>query len=153
MIITLEKEIQQVKPFRTAYHKAFVNIIFTGKWLLQFTADMLKPYSLTLQQYNILRILRGKYPGATTVLHVRKSMLDRMSDASRIIEHLRKKGLVERTVCERNRRQMDVKITQSGLHLLKEVEVHNELMDNKLSSLNEQEIRQLNLLLDKVRNR
>src|ERR1039458_3554105 len=88
----LEKEIHQVKPFRNDYHKASVNIVYTGKWMMQFHADILKPYGLTIQQYNILRILRGQYPNATTVKLIRERMLDRMSDASRIVELLRKRS-------------------------------------------------------------
>ena len=74
----LEKEIQQVKPFRNNYHKAAVNLIFTGKWMIQFHSDVFKQYNLTIQQYNILRILRGRNPGATTVKLIRERMLDRV---------------------------------------------------------------------------
>ena len=150
--MSLESEIFQVKPFRNSYHKAAVNIIHSGKWMLQFMADVLKPYSLTPQQYNILRILRGKYPEATTVIYIRERMLDRMSDASRIVELLRKKGLVERNVNEGNRRRMDVSITQKGLKLLEETEKDEERTDKYLTTLDEQEISQLNFLLDKLRN-
>jgi DNA-binding MarR family transcriptional regulator len=148
----LEKEIHQVKPFRNDYHKASVNIVYTGKWMMQFHADILKPYGLTIQQYNILRILRGQYPNATTVKLIRERMLDRMSDASRIVELLRKKGLVERTICAGDRRRMDVVITQLGIYRLIEIENENERMDKRLFSLDDQEIIQLNTLLDKIRN-
>ena len=148
----IEKEIQQVKPFRHEYHKTAVNLIFTGKWIVQFHADVFKPYKLTLQQYNILHILRGKYPKAATVKLIRERMLDRMSDASRIVELLRKKGLVERTIRETDRRKMDVVISQQGLQLLRETEKEDERLDKRLSTLNETEITQLNLLLDKLRS-
>jgi len=148
----LEKEIQQVKPFRNEYHKATVNIIFTGKWMLQFIALLLKSYNLTHQQYNILRILRGKFPNSISVMQIRDRMLDKMSDVSRIIENLRKKALIMRTACNDDRRRMDVRITEKGLKLLAEIESENEIMDEHLSSLNEKEIRQLNQLLDKLRD-
>jgi len=147
----LEKEIQQVKPFRNNYHKAAVNLVFTGKWMIQFHSDVFKQYNLTIQQYNILRILRGRNPSAATVKLIRERMLDRMSDASRIVEVLRKKKLVERNICGEDRRKMDVVITQKGLELLEEIEKENERMDKYLSALNEEEIVQLNDLLDKVR--
>ncbi len=147
----LEKEIQQVKPFRNNYHKASVNLIFTGKWMIQFHSDVFKKYDLTFQQYNILRILRGRIPGVSTVKLIRERMLDRMSDASRIVEILRKKKLVERNICSEDRRKMDVVITQKGLDLLTEIERENERMDKRLSALNEEEIVLLNNLLDKVR--
>lgn len=147
----LEKEIQQVKPFRNNYHKVAVNLIFTGKWMIQFHSNVFKQYNLTIQQYNILRILRDRNPGATTVGLIRERMLDRMSDTSRIIELLRKKKLVERNICEEDRRKMDVVITQKGLDLLEEIEKENERMDKHLSALDEEEIVLLNDLLDKVR--
>ncbi len=147
----LEKEIQQVKPFRNNYHKAAVNLIFTGKWMIQFHSDVFKHYNLTIQQYNILRILRGINPGATTVKLIRERMLDRMSDASRIVEHLRKKDLLGRNISGEDRRKMDVLITQKGLDLLEAIEKQNERMDKRLSALNKEEIVLLNDLLDKVR--
>jgi len=147
----LEKEIHQVKPFRNNYHKAAVNLVFTGKWMIQFQSDVFKQYNLTIQQYNILRILRGRNPGAATVKLIRERMLDRMSDASRIVELLRKKKLVERDVSGEDRRKMDVVITQKGLAILEEIEKENERMDKRLSELNEKEIVLLNDLLDKVR--
>lgn len=151
--MTLEKEILQARPFRNDYHRASVNLIYTGKWMWQFATDMLREYTLTPQQYNILRILRGIYPAPLGILQIRKRMLDRMSDASRIVEVLRKKGLVERNICEDNRRKTDVLITPAGMQRLEEIEKENDRMDMRLSSLNEQEIAQLNFLLDKVRDK
>jgi DNA-binding MarR family transcriptional regulator len=147
----LEKEIQQIKPFRNDFHKASVNLIFSGKWMIQFHSDVFKKYNLTVQQYNILRILNGMYPRATTVKSIRERMLDRMSDASRIVELLRKKGLVERNISSSDRRMSDVVISGKGSDLLKEIEKENEYMDNRLSSLNKEEIILLNSLLDKAR--
>ncbi|HLF45714.1 MAG TPA: MarR family transcriptional regulator [Chitinophagaceae bacterium] len=147
----LEKEIHQVKPFRNNYHKAAVNLIFTGKWMIQFHSDIFKKYNLTFQQYNILRILRGQNPGTATVKLIRERMLDRMSDASRIVELLRKKKLVERSINSEDRRKMDVVITQKGLDMLQEIEKESEYMDKRLTALNEEEIVLLNNLLDKVR--
>ncbi len=148
----LEKEIHQVNPFRNTYHKATVNLIFTGKWIVQFHSDILKPYKLSLQQYNILNILHNKYPEGVTIKLIRELMLDRMSDASRIVEGLRKKGLLERSVRENDRRSMDVVITAKGINLLKKLEEkEDERLDKGLSALNNTEINQLNTLLDKLR--
>ena len=147
----LEKEIHQVKPFRNNYHKASVNLIFKGKLMIQFHSDVFKQYNLTIQQYNILHILHGRNTGTATVKLIRERMLDRMSDASRIVELLRKKKLVERNICGEDTRKMDVVITQKGLVLLEEIEKENERMDQRLSTLNEEEIVLLNELLDKVR--
>jgi MarR family multiple gene transcriptional regulator MgrA len=147
----IEKEIHQLKPFRNNYHKASVNLIFTGKWMIQFHSDIFRQYNLTIQQYNILRILRGRFPLATTIKMIRDRMLDRLSDTSRIVELLRKKKLADRNICDKDRRKMDVIITQKGLDILKEMDKENERMDKKLYTLSEQEIVQLNALLDKLR--
>lgn len=147
-----EKEIHQEKPFRNNYHKVAVNLIFTGKWMIQFHSDVFKGYGLTVQQYNILRILSGRYPKSATIKFIRERMLDRMSDASRIVELLRKKNLVERNIRIEDRRKMDVLITEKGLNLLNEIEKESENMDNCLSSLNEEEVVLLNNLLDKARS-
>jgi DNA-binding MarR family transcriptional regulator len=119
--------------------------------MIQFHSDIFKKYGLTVQQYNILRILHGRNPGAATVKLIRERMLDRMSDASRIVELLRKKKLVERNICNDDRRKMDVVITQKGKELLEEIEKENEQMDKRLAALSEEEIEQLNNLLDKAR--
>ncbi len=76
---SLEKEIKQVKPFRNDYHKASVNLIFTGKWIINVHNELFHKHGLTIQQYNILRILRGQFPKATTVKLIRERMLDKMS--------------------------------------------------------------------------
>jgi DNA-binding MarR family transcriptional regulator len=151
--MTLEKEIKQTRPFRNEYHKASVNIVFTGKWMQQIGADMLRRFDLTLQQYNVLRILKGKYPDPVNLGYIRHRMLDPMSDASRVVENLRKKGLIERNIREDNRRMADILITETGITLVEETYKENDRMDKLLHALNDDEIAQLNFLLDKLRNK
>ena len=148
----LAKAIKQVKPFRNDYHKASVNLIFSGKWIIHLHNELLRTYDLTLQQYNILRILRGQHPQAATVKLIQERMLDKMSDASRIVENLRKKELLARYLNPRDRRRVDVIITQRGLALLTAIdENESTTMDNFLSNLSLGEVDQLNMLLDRVR--
>ena len=99
----LEDEILQ-KHFRNEYHKATVNVIFSYNWLVDYQVKLFKPYGITMQQYNILRILRGQYPKPATIKLIKERMLDKMSDASRIVEKLRLKGLVERNICSNDNR-------------------------------------------------
>ena len=146
----LEEEITQ-KQFKNEYHKAGVNLIFTYNWFIAFQTSFLKPHNVTIQQYNILRILRGQHPNPATIKLIRERMLDKMSDASRIVEKLRVKGLVDRKICASDRRNVDVCITQEGLDLLAEVDRHQDEIDEKMSSLNPEEARALNDLLDKLR--
>ncbi|MDR3625747.1 MAG: MarR family transcriptional regulator [Ignavibacteriaceae bacterium] len=146
----LEDEILQ-KHFRNEYHKATVNVIYSYNWLVDFQVNLFKPYGITMQQYNILRILRGQYPKPATIKLIKERMLDKMSDASRIVEKLRIKGLVDRNICSGDRRNVDVCITDKGLELLSRVDKHDAEVDAKLSTLSEDEAKQLNELLDKLR--
>ncbi|TND08996.1 MAG: transcriptional regulator [Bacteroidetes bacterium] len=146
----LEDEIFQ-KKFKSGYHKAAINIIYTHNWLMGSHAALFKPFNVTSQQYNILRILRGQYPTPCSIKTIRERMLDKMSDASRIVEKLRLKGLVERKTCERDRRNVDVVITDKGLTLLDQIGPVENFSEKDLSALSPAEIDQLNNLLDKIR--
>lgn len=146
----LEEEIAQSK-FRNEHHKAAVNIIFTYNWLVTFHQGFLKKHGITLQQFNILRILRGQHPRPSTVKLIRDRMLDKMSDASRLVEKLRVKGYVARSMSQVDRRQVDVWITEKGLNLLETIDKHNDKVDQFMSGLTENEAKQLNELLDKLR--
>lgn len=91
----LEDEIKQ-KSFRNEFHKLAVNIIYTHSWLMSKIIYMLSQYDITPQQYNILRILRGQFPSPASVSLLKSRMLDKMSDASRLVDRLVEKGLVEK---------------------------------------------------------
>ncbi len=146
----LEEEISQ-KQFRNEYHKAAVNVVYTFNWLNNQNIGFFKPLGITPQQFNILRILRGQHPKPATIKLIKERMLDKMSDASRIVEKLRVKGLVERNICSHDRRNVDVCITQKGLDLLSQIDSLDHEIDGRLSALNPEEIKQLNDLLDKLR--
>lgn len=123
----LEDEIQQRK-FSSEMHKLAVNILYTHGWLVSLLSESLKPHDLTLAQFNILRILRGQYPNPATISLLKERMLDKMSDASRLVERLRVKGLVERAVSDHDRRKANVRITQQGLRVLEEIGDFDEIM-------------------------
>lgn len=144
----LEDEIQQAS-FSSPFQKAMVNLIFTGNWIHSEHGAFFKEYGLTVQQFNVLRILRGQHPEPASVSLIIERMLDKMSNASRIVERLRKKGLVERRVCDSDRRQVDVMITKAGLDLLGEMDENTTRFSKP--NLAPEEIDQLNLLLDKLR--
>jgi len=146
----LEDEIFQ-KKFKNEYHKAVVNLIFTYNWMRDFQVNTLKPFDITMQQFNILRILRGQHPNPANIKLIRERMLDKMSDCSRIVEKLRIKGLIERTTCETDRRHVDVVITDKGLKVLSKLDKYNDQVESHLSSLTNKEVTELNRLLDKLR--
>lgn len=146
----IEKEIQ-TQNFRNEYQKVGVNIIFTANWFTERFKQILDEYDITNQQFNILRILRGSKRPLST-LQIRDRMLDKMSDTSRIVDRLVKKELVEKTICEADKRLVDIRITDKGLALLMELDNRNEDTDNLLKGLNQEEALQLNHLLDKLRD-
>ena len=137
--------------FRNEHHKLAVNIIFTHGWLLNIHTLIFKPFTITPNQFNILRILRGQHPNPVTVNLLKERMLDKMSDASRLVERLREKGFVERNICSKDRRRVDIKITEKGLKLLEKIDEYNEKIDSHLKNLTSKEAAELNALLDKLR--
>lgn len=147
----LEQEINQTKKFNNEFHKLAVNIIYTHGWLIQIHHEVFKAYGVTVQQYNILRILRGQHPDPVTVNQLKERMLDKMSDVSRLVERLRVKELLDRKICPDDRRRAEVTITQKGLNLLKELDLKEETITASLSNISENEAKKVNDLLDKMR--
>lgn len=147
----IEEDIKQGKKFDNVYEKLVVNIMFTNGWIVDEQTKIFKPYGITTPQYNVLRILRGQYPDACTVNMIIDRMLDRMSNASRIVDRLENKGLVERTVCKTDRRAKDVLITEKGLAVLNEVDNALQLWMKRLEVLTSSEAHQMNDCLDKLR--
>jgi len=148
--MNIEKEIFQPK-FKSKNHKTIVNIIYTFNWLYEKQFNFIKPFGLTVQQFNILRILRGQYPKPATVKLLKERMLDKMSDASRLVEKLRAKGFVDRNLCDKDRRNVDVVITNEGLALLEKIDEKEKEAEDLLKNLKSEELDLLNDLLDKIR--
>ena len=146
----LEKEIFN-KTFDCNYNKAVVNVIYTYGWLTNHLKALLDKHNLTHQQYNVLRILRGQQPNPATINLIKERMLDKMSDASRIVDRLVQKKLVTRSTNKKDRRAVDISITQKGLDVLSEIRLDETTRDWLSPNLNEEEAAQLNLLLDKLR--
>jgi DNA-binding MarR family transcriptional regulator len=146
----LEDEIKQ-KEFKNEYAKSVVNIIYTFNWVDAQTKDFLKKFDITSQQFNILRILRGQQPNPATINLLKERMLDKMCDASRMVDRLKSKSLVERQVCEKDRRAVDIIITKKGLDLLSKIDKEMADYEKVMQNLNATEIKQLNNLLDKLR--
>jgi DNA-binding MarR family transcriptional regulator len=148
----LEDEIKQ-KKFKTEYEKAVVNIAVTFNWSNIMVSRLMKEFGLTPQQFNVLRILKGQYPNPATVNLIGSRMLDKMSNASRIVDKLFAKGYVERKSCPNDRRAVDIILTEKGSKLLGDVNIRlYELFDEKSKALTTEETQQLNFLLDKLRS-
>lgn len=136
--------------FSSEFHRASVNLIFTYNWMNGMYTRAMKKFGISSQQYNVLRILKGQHPNPASVKLIAERMLDKNSNASRLIDKLLDKKLVERRSCPNDRRQVEVLITNKGLALLEEAtQVSDELYPQK--NLTEEEFKQLSSLLDKFR--
>lgn len=147
----ISKEIQQTN-FRSENHKAMVNVIFSSNWLIERIKIFLEREDITHQQYNILRILKGHGTPLST-LQIRERMIDKMSDTSRIVERLLKKHLADKVVCTKDKRLVDVTITEKGMDVLARLDVNISEMDSLAAGLNMEEAQTLNELLDKMREK
>ncbi|MFY0592642.1 MarR family winged helix-turn-helix transcriptional regulator [Roseivirga sp.] len=149
----IEEEIKQGRNFENPYERLVVNIMFTNSWVVDEQTKVFRPFGLTNPQYNVLRILRGQYPDVCTVNTIIERMIDRMSNASRIVDRLELKNLVERTVCKTDRRAKDVRITEKGLLLLEQVDQALTDWLKRLTHLSEDQVNQLNENLDALRSK
>lgn len=146
----LEDEIQQLK-FKSEYQKMSINITFTANWLNTLFTRSMKEFDISIEQFNILRILRGQYPKTATINLLIERMLNKMSNVSRLVEKLRKKGLAERKISTKDRRACDVLITKKGLRLLAELDKAEKKWNKAITNLSQKEARKINELLDKMR--
>ena len=146
----IEDEIKQER-FSSEFQKAILNIAVTSSWMDADFTKKLKPHGISPQQYNVLRILRGQGGDAISVNNIMSRMIDKMSNASRLVEKLRQKELIERVICEHDRRQVDVRITRNGLKLLDIVDADMESFEEIKSRITEKEAMQLSLILEKMR--
>ena len=148
----IEDAIKQ-KKFQNEYQKANINLFYTYAWLQLQIVQTLKPYNISPQQFNILRILRGRHPKPASIRELTDRMLDKASNASRLVDKLLAKELVTKTTCKQDNRRMEVLITENGLDLLKRASTDVENWINDVfSSLSEEEAQQFNFLLDKIRS-
>jgi DNA-binding MarR family transcriptional regulator len=146
----IDDEIQSSK-FEDNYHKAVININYTYGWLNNILRCQFERYNLTPQQFNVLRILRGQFPKPATVNLLKERMVDKMSDASRIVDRLVQKGLVSRCTNTRDRRAVDIRISDKGMEILEKMDTEFKTKDFLKGRMSDEEAGQLSDLLDKLR--
>ncbi len=128
--------------------KALINIKYTANWLNTMGNEFLKTSKISNQQYNILRILKGANE-AVTVNMVKDRMIEKSPNATRLMDKLCDKGLIERTRCENDRRVVYVKISEKGMKLLDKINVDE--LGKPMNAISEEEAKILNAILDKIR--
>ncbi len=147
------EEALKMKQFESPQQKALLNVIFTGYWLSEHMNEILKPFGLSEQQFNVLRILRGQKEKTLNLLDIQCRMMHKMSNATRLVEKLRQKGYVNREICPNNRRMVDINITEKGLQLLDKLDIQvKEHYEHFVEKLSVEEFDQLSELLDKIRS-
>jgi MarR family 2-MHQ and catechol resistance regulon transcriptional repressor len=142
----IDQELQS--RFTSEQQKAMLNILFTANWIRSHQVSRFKPYAISAQQYNILRILRGAND-RMRAQSVKERMIDRAPNATRLTDKLIEKGLVARERCDEDRRVIYVRITPKGLDLLDLIDRESKAAYTKLfSRLTEEEARAINAVLD-----
>jgi DNA-binding MarR family transcriptional regulator len=147
----IEKDINQYH-FTSEGQKAVINLIYTSNWITEHIKKVLDNQDITLQQFNILRILRGSDPQPLSTLTIRERMLDKMSDTSRIVDRLVIKGLAVKKTCSTDKRLVDVNITDAGKKMLEAIDNKQADMTSVTTNLTDAELKQLNSLLDNLRS-
>lgn len=148
----IEEVIKSTMPMDNS-KKIILNVLFTQNVITDNFNELLKPYEISGEQYNVLRILRGQKGNPANMSMIQERMVARTSNTTRLVDKLLLKELVTRKVCPENRRKIEVLITQKGLDVLKEIDPklieHEQSFSKKLNS---EELEQLNHLLEKYRN-
>ena len=149
---TIGEEIRQTRPFRSRSHEAILALLRTADELKRNASHELEPTGVTLQQYNVLRILRGAGEQGLPTLSVAERMLERTPGVTRLIDRMEKKEWVSRHRCTQDRRRVWCRITEKGLGLLERLDGPVNEFDDALSDvLDEQELVELIAYLDRVR--
>jgi DNA-binding MarR family transcriptional regulator len=146
----LQKE-TNIPGFENEHQKVMVNVFHTFNWCNDKMKQLIFPYDITNQQFSILRILRWQYPTPSTINFLKNRMLDKMCDASRIVDRLVQKGLVVKEPNKFDKRSVNILISEKGLELMKKMDDEINISNIVSSNLTEAEALQLNELLDKMR--
>jgi len=135
-----------------ASRRLIISLFSTTSWANDRISEVLKPYQISLPQFNVLRILRGQKGKPANLSTIQDRMVSKMSNTTRLVDKLITKGLVERIICEKNRRKVEITITSNGIEFLTKLDpiidkVEHEIIDN----LTPEEIENLTQLLHKLR--
>ncbi|MGJ8592791.1 MAG: MarR family winged helix-turn-helix transcriptional regulator [Aquaticitalea sp.] len=132
--------------------RTVLNISHSSIWMRDEIASVLKPFDISIEQFNVLRILRGQKGQPTNLQDIQDRMISKMSNTTRLVDKLILKGYVERFTCEDNRRKVEIFITKEGLKALNDMDPVIEKTEKQITSkLSEDELETLNQLLTKLR--
>ncbi len=146
------EEALKTSRFRNEAHKAVLNLLYSAYWFSDNFNQLLKPFHITQEQFNVLRILRGSLPNALCVRDIASRMIEKSSNVPRILDRLARKEYVIRQPSTGDKREIDIIITQKALDLLKQMDSVITAGENKLINLTNDEALILNELLEKIRD-
>jgi len=148
--VKLEQAIKSTK-FKSEVQKAGLNILYTAWWLKTIMSKELKEYGLTHEQYNVLRILKGRFPDQMCVRDIACRMIEKSSNVPRIIDRLEVKKLVKRSTSAEDKRETVITITQASINILDMTTTRIDNMYAKTVSMDEDSAKTLNNLLEHLR--
>ena len=151
-VVKLEQAIQSTR-FKNEVQKAGLNILYTAWWLKTVMSRELKEFGLTHEQYNVLRILKGKHPELICVKDIACRMIEKNSNVPRIIDRLEIKKLVKRATSEADKRETVISLTQSGIAVLEASTQRINTIFDEVMTISESEASSINTLLEKVREK
>jgi len=150
IVVTIE-DIIQTKTLPLS-RKLTINVLYSASWVNDIITEAIKPFDVSLQQFNVLRILRGQKNKPANLSTINSKMVSKMSNTTRLVDKLITKGYTERNVCPSNRRKVEITITEKGLQLLEEIDpIVNDAENKATKQLNNEELELLNKLLNKLR--
>ncbi len=133
--------------------KAIVNLLYTENWLMDKISLELKSFDISIQQFNVLRILNGQKGKPANLSTIQERMVSKMSNTTRLVDKLIAKGYVERVICKSNRRKVEITITEEGKNFLGKINpIMQSFEDRITASLSKEDLIMLNELLNKLRN-
>ena len=149
------KELENILHTKTEIPESratVINIFYSNSWIKEELLNQLKPFDLSIEQFNVLRILRGQNGVPINLQDIQERMVNKMSNTTRLIDKLIKKRFVKRSICKNNRRKVEIVITDDGLEVLRIIDpLINKAETAITQNLNSEELKQLNTLLTKLR--
>lgn len=134
------------------YKKTILNILYTQNVISEKINEVFKQYDISVEQFNVLRILRGQKGNPANMFLIQERMLSKTSNTTRLVDKLLLKGLVTREVCEKNRRKIEIMITKEGLDLLFDLDPKlDEYEKGILNGLSDEQLTEMNAILDHIR--
>jgi len=137
--------------FADEVHKAGLNILYTAYWMKSHISAALKEIDLTAEQFNVLRILKGKHPEQMCVKDIASRMLEKNSNVPRIADRLVAKKLVKRTTSKEDKRETIMTLTEKGMHILDAANKTVEELNSRIMGIDNEDAKVLNELIEKMR--